>query len=489
MAKKTQNLVDFEGICERVVWSLKLTPEQMVAHIREHRMDAFHFISNPKNGGMLIIGQDGTDRFWAIARRHLAEHPAKRRRTSLTAFVEQLRAQFSQLFLVEGAKTDQVSVDSWISTAYDATARHHEPATHYIPCGLLFSNEVKRFTIGPVAFYHKTEFFRLFGGELEKLRETVRDHHRKHVEDAIREGFPAKSAATSEQSAQLGNRLTDGLFESFKRYNWFAVIDVSDAHREASYNRALFATRGALNIIKVLLGSYYTHRLRTADEYGPAGKAAALTRDAKGELTISLSNTPMDNTVGDQWLEILTSDKYFPLLANVLTLCSSFEDPPPLCARLMDALAWFGDAIAERSSAAKIVKFVNAIERVCGTGREFDSAGKARGVTDIVLTRSSIFYSVITEKSFSDAKREIAEIYQCRSDLVHGSVSPFDDKIASQVARTDRVTNVVLLAAIDYYKTLGLEDRALDKNGLRAEFLKLEVWNNAGRPNPAPSSK
>lgn len=483
MAKKSENLADLETICKRVLWALKLTPEKLMAHIREHKMDAFHSIPNPKNGGMLIIGQAGTDGFWKIARRYLATHPAKKRRTSLSAFVEQLRSQFSQLFLAEAAAIDQANVDRWIARAYDATAQQHEAATHYIPCGLLFSNTVKRFTVGPVTFLHESEFFRVYGDELARLRGTVRDRHRKRVDDAVKKGFPAKNAATPEQSAQWGDHLADGLLESFKRYNWFAVVDVSEAHKDISHNRALFATRGALNIIKVLLGSYHTSRLRTADDHGPAGKAVALTRDAKGELGISLSNTPMDNTVGEQWLEVLTSAKYFPLLAKMLTFCSSFDDPPPLCARLLDALSWFGDAVAEKSPAAKIVKFVTAIERICGTGKEKTAENKDRGVTGIVITRASILYSVFTETPFSKAKKLITDVYECRSKLVHGSISPFADEIAAQVVKVDRATNFVLLAAVDYYNTLGLENRSLDEIGLRAAFLSLEKWNEEG-PKP-----
>lgn len=489
MPKKSENLADIEAISKRVLWSLKLTPEKMMAHIREHRMDAFHTIPNPRNGGMLIIGQEGTDRFWGIARRHLADYPAKKRRTSLSAFVEQLRTQFSELFLAEGASIDQDNVDRWIAVAYDATAQQHEAATHYIPCGLLFSNQVKRFSIGPVTFLHESEFFRIHGEELEKLRETIHDRHRKRVDQAIKKGLPAKNAATPAQSAMWSNHLADGLLESFRRYNWFAAVDVAPAHKDVSYDRALFATRGALNIIKVLLGSYHTGRLRTADDNGSVGKTAVLTRDAKGELGISLSNTPMDNTVGDQWLEILTSSKHFSLLAKVLTLCSTFDDPPPLCARLMDALSWFGDAVAEKSPAAKIVKFVTAIERLCGTGKEKNTDGKDRGVTGIVITRASILYSVITERPFTKVKKEITDVYECRSKLVHGSVSPFADEVSARVVKVDRATNLVLLAAIDYYSVLGLENPALDENGLRASFLELEKWNTDGRPCGAPPSR
>lgn len=482
---KSENLLDCEAILARVNWSLGLSVDEMMAHIREHRDDAFRTMTDPRNGGMIILGAEGGDRIWRCARRNLDADNAKKARTSLTAFVEHLRTQWAQLFLQEANRVDANGADLWVARAYAATAKEHEPATHYIPCGLIHSKYLPSFTVGPVIFYSKSEFFRLHGEELEKLRETIRARHRRRVEEVITRGISEKSLATPEQSAEWGNHLTDGLLESFQRYNWVAVVKIEAAHKDVSYVRALFATRGALNIIKVILGPYHTSRLRTADDHGSAGKAATLTRDAHGELSISLSTTPIDNVAGEHWHRLLTNNTYFTLLSRVLTLCSTFDDPPPLCARLMDSIAWFGDAVAEKAPAAKIVKFVNAIERICGTGKEFTAKGMERGVTGIVLTRSSIIYSVITGKSMTAAKKEIEDIYECRSKLVHGSLSPFSDQVAAQVDKTERVTNAFLCGAINYFDRLGLENRALDENGLRTEFHHLEKWQKDGRPQVA----
>lgn len=68
------NYQDFEIILERVLWALKLTPEEVMAHVRRHPMDAFHTIPNPKNGSFLIVGAEVTERFRAIAKRYLASN-------------------------------------------------------------------------------------------------------------------------------------------------------------------------------------------------------------------------------------------------------------------------------------------------------------------------------------------------------------------------------------------------------------------------------
>lgn len=450
-------------------------------------MDAFHTIPNPKNGSFLIVGAEVTERFQAIAIRHLASNPDKKVRTNLESFVQQLGVKFSEFFLQseQPRSMDQANMNRWIGSALRATMKEHESATHYIPCALLFSRTVKKFEVGPVSFYHTDEFFRLHGDEIEKTREAKKIRHRQQVEEAIKKGFPAENAATADQSTQLGNRLTDGLLDFYKRFNWFAAVQIAASDKKVSYDQALFTTRGALNIVKLLLGAGYTDRLRTADDPGNAGEAATLKRDSDGELFISLSSTPVDNIVGDDWLEFLThgSGRFFDLSTRVLTICSEFEEPPPLCARFIDALHWFGEAVTEKSQAARIVKFVTAIERICGTGMEETAKGDFRGVTDIVTTRAAILYSVLEQVPFEKARNNVSEIYNCRSNLVHGSVSPFDESIVEKARHTYEFTRSILFAALDYYATLGFEDHSMNKNHLKAAFNRLETWNASGRPS------
>jgi len=264
-------------------------------------------------------------------------------------------------------------------------------------------------------------------------------------------------------------------------------VSAPASNKEVSYDRALFASRGALNIIKLLLGAGYTDRLRTADDPGSSGSSATLTRDSQGEFDISISSTPLDNMVGDGWQDAL-SGPFFDIATRVLTLCSAFEAAPPLCERFLDALHWFGEAVVEKSRAARIVKFVTAIERICGTGIEKDEQGIERGVTDIVTTRAAILYSVMRHVPFEQAKAQVVKIYDTRSNLVHGSVSPFDEKVAAHVRDTYDVTCAILFGALDYYARIGLEKPTLNENGLKAELQLLEKWNAAGRPETSPAS-
>jgi len=207
-----------------------------------------------------------------------------------------------------------------------------------------------------------------------------------------------------------------------------------------------------------------------------------LTRDASGKLDISLSYTPNDNVVGHNWLEMLKQDgRLFDGACRALDLCAGFGEAPPLCLRFVESLSWYGDAVSESSPAAKIVKFVTAIEGMTGTGME-----EERGVTKIVTQRAAILHSIFVAGGFEDSLHIINEIYECRSNLVHGSVSPFDDSIAQCVAKAEEATRFVLLSGVDYFVHLGLEDVSLKTRELARRYLELEKMH---LPPPPPAAE
>lgn len=476
---RSANYQDVEAIMHRVVWALNLSIDEWRTYINAHPVDALHTIPHPKNNGPLIIGQVGTERLWAIADRYLKANPERKARANRAALVEKLRRSFTPVFLQERRRVDDGGIGNWIAEAYRAAEADHLELTHFIPCALFFGEKVKQFSIGPVTFVHVSEFFSSHELEFEKLRSKFAARHRAQVKKAVENGFPEKNAATPEQSEAWGHHLANGVLDSFRSYTWFAKISVPSCESETSYDRALFTTRGALNFIKVLLGSRYTYRLRTAEDPSFPAKSARLSQDIDGEFRVFLSDNPLDNTVGDEWAEVLTQGTggFYAVAGRILSQTLGFSRPPHLCARFMDALYWYGDAIAERSPPAKILKFVNAIERICGTGKE-------AGVTELVITRAAIIYARPGQKTFAEAAAEVAAIYDCRSKLVHGSLSPFDDSVRRQVVKTHDITRFVLLGGLDRFHALGLEDCKFRERDLRRYYQALAAQE---RPPPKPA--
>jgi hypothetical protein len=367
--------------------------------------------------------------------------------------------------------------------------KDHKALRHYIPCALFLGEAVPRFPMGPVTFIHQKEFFATHKNEIEALRRDIAASHQKRSQEAIAKGMPEKDAPTEAQSQGWADHLVKGLVSFFEEFQWIAVVDVPACNAAVSYDRAVFLTRSALNIIKLLLGAQYTYRLRTAEDRGHSRETAKLSRESGGKLDISLSYTPFDNVVGDNWLEVLKqSGRIFDLACRALELCMGFAEAPPLCLRFIESLSWYGDGVAETSPAAKIVKFVTAIEGMTGTGMEKDDAGKDRGVTEIVTHRGAILHMLFTEGKFEDSLPKINKVYDWRSDLVHGSVSPFDGSVAECVPKAEEMARFVLLGGLNYFSHLGLENPAFKTKELAEAYRELEKMHcqpPAPRPLPA----
>ncbi len=471
MNNKQQNLEDIRFIYEKVTWYLNQKPEDLILHFQNHDMDIFNDIKN-QQGKIFICGHKSIEKFYNIAKRKLASEPDKNNKTNLNEFVEKLKTEFLTKFIENTEDITQQNIDRMISAAYKSTSREFEQLTHYIPCTIFFSTSIESFAIGSIEFFHKRKFELLYGDEINKLRAEIKEEHRKICESAISNGFPADNIATEEQSQHLADELVDGLKSWFGNYDSVAVVTIPKCNKKVSYDKAVWAIRTALNILKLLFGSYYTDEIRTGNDGGVFLESARLTRKENGKFDISLLGASNGNVAGDKWLDCLKSDNwayYFILASNTLDLSLSFDNSYPLCSRFIDALSWYGDAVSEQSYAAKIVKYVTAIERLVGTGEE-----KGRGVTEIVTTRASIIYSIATEESFDISKEKVSKIYTCRSDLVHGSKSPFDDSCIDFAYKAEEISRMVLLIGLDYFSLWGIDSMDITQRNLREKYNELE---------------
>jgi hypothetical protein len=479
---------DVHFIRERVLKYLKATqdPNTLMKYISEQGLDALYHIPDSKIG-MIIIGREASQRMVDIARRFLSGQPREKRKTTPSKFAEKLEVEFSLRFIRGYEEATEVNINAMIAAAFDACATEHEAIRHFIPCAIILGQSAPRFSVGPVTFVQKVEFFATHKDDIEALRADIRERHLKLSQESAARAMPANVPSNDADSQECADHLVDGFVSFFEEFQWVAIVDISECDASVSYDRALFLTRSALNIIKLLLGARYTHRLRTAEDRGHSHEAARLKRGSDGKLGVSLSYTPKDNVGGENWQEMMRQcGRFFTNACRVLELCADFADAPPLCTRFVDALSWYGDATTEHSPAAKIIKFVTAIEGITRTGFERDEFGNKRGVTKVVTLRAGIVHSMVTEGKLDDSMPQVSAIYGCRSGLVHGSTSPFDDIIAETVPKAAEMARFILLGGLDYFCHLGIEDMEFNPEELSRRYRLLEKWHGTHTRDPMP---
>ena len=130
-------------------------------------------------------------------------------------------------------------------------------------------------------------------------------------------------------------------------------------------------------------------------------------------------------TAGEGWYEHHTQGAehlWRPLADAVQTLTSGVE-PDELNQRLLDALNWFGQAVQETSTAAALVKYAAALERLTMTSHV------EKGIQELVTRRVVMLNQSRSEKQLNQIRQEVLDLYECRSGLMHGSISPADPRV------------------------------------------------------------
>ena len=122
----------------------------------------------------------------------------------------------------------------------------------------------------------------------------------------------------------------------------------------------------------------------------------------------------------------------------------------PLSRRVLDAVYWFGEGARETTDAARVVKYVTALERLLMTQEHGD-------IAKIVSDRAAAFCLIgDTTRTLQQWRVDALKTYNLRSRLVHGDMSPTSMDVASGVYLAGKMARLVLLSVLDHFGEQGL---------------------------------
>lgn len=168
--------------------------------------------------------------------------------------------------------------------------------------------------------------------------------------------------------------------------------------------------------------------------------------DAGGIIHVGIGSRA-DGPVGlENWYEGLTQGdgfelKVFGSALNPLVGCAPVRH---LQQRFLDAVNWFGDAARDPEPTAGIVKYVSAIERVM-----FGSRSRER--TKDFACRLEALWTAYDCDGRETINADARKIYDARSRLLHGAVSPRDAAVDKLAVLSEELSRHCILCALQLY--------------------------------------
>jgi hypothetical protein len=344
---------------------------------------------------------------------------------------------------------DEVSlgkVDSLFAAAVRQVRAAGADSTHYIPCQLMYVADPDHFSVGPVTF-HNRETFTAIG---ERLARERGEKHGDRDESIMRK-----------------------VLKHYEYYSWVAEVTIRGCDKEIGQERATLAVNAAVDFLRLLFGHHHSRKMSAAGPPLESEIGATIElRDGETEISYSIGAT---SAVGFEkgWAAKLNDLGPRELAAAAGRAIEAITDPSierPLGLRLLDAASWHGQAVREVPPAAAIVKSVTALERLV-------TVRKTTNATVMVCERSAAMsYDPTRDERFDALLARIGSIYDLRSRLAHGMLSPFGPEVRRRRAEVLAAVEKSLVNGLALFDQDQLLDRPLNRRQLDSGLNALVSW-------------
>lgn len=246
---------------------------------------------------------------------------------------------------------------------------------------------------------------------------------------------------------------------SLKSSPWIAVGTYRQLDPKLGRQRVLEAVQAALELLAAFLSPDSGSQIATTAVPSMAIPTAMFECNENREWHVSWKMYNLQASFGEGWHEYLHSqmEPFLSAAGTVVANKLTPHKPYPLEQRFLDGLHWFGHASRESSAANRITACVFSLERLVMT-REVDNLQ--------AIARSFAQRSVVLALEFEGYKAierfpKLLELYDIRSRIVHGDVSPNEETVQSYAGFALAVTRAALLGSLATYARIA-EGRGSD---------------------------
>ncbi|HEY0414468.1 MAG TPA: hypothetical protein VGD66_15140 [Allosphingosinicella sp.] len=416
--------------------------------------DMFCTISHPSGRGSLPIGRAAYD---AVG--NLAAEAARRgniiKRSDPRNLRSELTERLVQMFVLDGIEPSAKSVAKLLRDTQEALTRRFETQIHVLPCHLSTEGEDAELALGPVRFVGRARARRILAPGVLNYRR--RDHNEyRRDRDLIAQGL----------------RFYGG-------YRWFAAVTVRHSDSRRSEELAKRAATSALDCLQLLIGARHSHRMAIL---GPSDyyERSFLLGIAREQLRYTVTTSYLGEiTLPDGWMQMIEKD--YPIaierIGTILESVAQADLERPLSRRFLDAAQWFGEAVRDPAPATRLIKFVLALERLVLTGEAF-------GLTETISARVASLCIGLDDRNAEQLKADFKMVYDIRSKLAHGGVSPSDPRVSPMLGLAADFAQHAMLRCLHVWQKEQFELAHLSTKKVKAWFHNLVALVFSAQTSP-----
>lgn len=291
----------------------------------------------------------------------------------------------------------------------------------YVPCNITESSARQiRIKIGPAAIINIPTFQALLDSDRHKLKFT-------NYQD-----------------------IWDECEEKYSQYQWFVEVKTPPVYSyKIASDIASKTALDALNLLHMFIPISHSFRMKTGFGISPINEAHQIYKSGNGNFAYSLSKGAAGNVgIPDRFWDHINQGehkKWLDVYSKCISLSLDLQNTCPTVNRFLDATYWMGDAIREENSTTRVVKYVTALERLL----TFSENG---GLKKIISKRGSALLlgagfidSAMLPKTYENLKK----LYQIRSDIVHGIISPVAKNLPISAVTVDQLVREIILSFIE----------------------------------------
>lgn len=404
-------------------------------------LDILSNLRSPIGNGSLILGSAAFARLSKLASAAI-EHSDAPGSLSPDRVKKALGRIILEHFFRDEHPVDIQQVTDVFAAAVEEAKRERSDRTHYVPCRLAPTTEPDQFNIGPVIFRPKQTFQSMIEPKLVALEQ--------HWDESCLKPSRNRTLVTNYYGA----------------FDWIAEVRVKNCSEDISEERGRRAVKAAIDILRVVLGAEHTKQMMAGGYAQSHDRRAHLYLTEDGTPGLSFGWRSTSPVTLDNLKEILPDKNIAFLLESGGKAIEPIVDTSldwPVSNRLVEAASWYGEAVREEFDAARIVKAMTALEHLLITDRK-------NMKTATVSERGAALASYPHDKSeFINWKKRLRAAYELRSDIIHGSLSPFDPMIHHRAGQCVWASGEVLKAALGAFHA---------SNGLHQKVTKqkLSTW-------------